>query len=578
MRVQRPTTARLPGERAAITALAAIALATAAMPRTAAAPPAADRGPKPAWGDQGDGTYRNPILWADYNNPCVFRAGDTFFLTCASHHFMGMPLLASKDLVNWNHVGRIYSRLGSVHADFTLPGKACSAGSQDGEVGFFRGTYYMFNWSTKYRGFVSKATAPEGPWTQPVSLAEKLVGNFEDPCPFWDEDGTGYLLMVGNPGPLRIHRLNETFDGIVDQGTVLIDDIPPKGPQMFRHEGRYYISVASTGKNKDKAQYVYRSRELYGPYEGRKVFHAGGADINAAQGSLVPVSADRWAFLHHDYNLFAPYGRRLYLEPAGWTADGWPWIGVDVDGDGVGEPVGIAGPCAKPELPNQPINAADPSDEFDAIELGGQWAWNHDPDDSRWSLASRPGHLRLTARRLNTKGGVSQFGRTNVVFREDHLLFAYNTLVQRLYGAESDIVTRVDTRGMIDGQHAGLCAMIDDYTSIGVVQEDGVRRIRFSSGTAASGPDGGVDGPVLEQAAVWLKLEHRGYKGTMFYSLDGERFEQLGDRGRPYRTAWYEGTKVGVFTYNRSSAAEGGHADFDFFLQRHDGPQRDVAQ
>ena len=100
---------------------------------------AAVPGAKPAWGDQGDGTYRNPILWADYNNPCVFKAGDTFYLTSASHHFMGMPLLASKDLVNWTHAGRIYSRLGGVHTDFTFPGKACSAGSQDGEVGFFRG-------------------------------------------------------------------------------------------------------------------------------------------------------------------------------------------------------------------------------------------------------------------------------------------------------------------------------------------------------------------------------------------------------------------------------------------------------
>jgi beta-xylosidase len=110
---------------------------------------AAEPATKPAWGDQGDGTYRNPILWADYNNPCVFKTGDTFYLTCASHHFMGMPLLASKDLVNWTHAGRIYSHLGGVHADFTFPGKACSAGSQDGEVGFFRGTYYMFNWSTR---------------------------------------------------------------------------------------------------------------------------------------------------------------------------------------------------------------------------------------------------------------------------------------------------------------------------------------------------------------------------------------------------------------------------------------------
>lgn len=530
-------------------------------------------GNRAAWGDQGDGTYRNPILWADFNNPCVFRAGDVFYLTCASHHFMGMPLLVSKDLVNWTYSGRIYSRLGGLHADFTRPGRACSAGSQDGEVGFFRGTYYLFNWSTKYGGFVCKAAKPEGPWSEPLRVTNAIGGRFEDPCPFWDDDGKGYLFLGGNPGPLRIFRLNESFDAIVDSGTTLIDDIEPKGPQVFKRGGFYYISVASSGRNMEKAQYVYRSRSLYGPYEKRKIFHAGGAALHAAQGSLVEVANGHWAFLHHDYHLHAQYGRRLYLQPAGWTADGWPWIGVDSDGDGVGEPVGLTQPHAKPPLPSQPINAADPSDEFDGRTLGAQWAWHHDPDDSRWSLTARPGFLRLTARHLSTEGGISQFGGTQVVPREDHLLFAYNTVVQRLYGAESDILTKLDTAHMIDGQRAGLCAMIDDYIWIGIVQEGGVKRIRFSQGAATAGPGAHSDGPELRQDAIWLKLEHRRYKGTMFYSLDGEHFEPLGVRGHPFRTAWYEATKVGLFTYNASSRPEGGHADFDFFSQTHDGPK-----
>ncbi|MCY2976775.1 MAG: hypothetical protein NTW52_19125, partial [Planctomycetota bacterium] len=111
--------------------------------------------------------------------------------------------------------------------------------------------------------------------------------------------------------------------------------------------------------------------------------------------------------------------------------------------------------------------------------LGGQWAWNHDSDDSCWSLTARSGHFRLTARHLNTQGGISQFGRTKVNYREDHLLFAYNTLVQRLYGAQSDIVTKLDTANMIDGQRAGLCTMIDDYTWIGVAKDGGIKRMLF---------------------------------------------------------------------------------------------------
>ena len=126
---------------------------------------------------------------------------------------------------------------------------------------------------------------------------------------------------------------------------------------------------------------------------------------------------------------------------------------------------------------------------------------------------------------------------------------------------------------MIDGQRAGLCTMIDDYTWIGVAKEGGTKRIRFAKGTAIGGPGACAEGPELRQDALWLKLEHRRYKGTMFYSFDGEHYEPLGDRGYPYRTAWYEGTKVGLFSYKLSSAAEGGHADFDFFHQKSDGPK-----
>jgi beta-xylosidase len=535
---------------------------------------AADPGRKPVWGDQADGTYRNPVLWADYNNPCVFKAGETFYLTCASHHFMGMPLLSSKDLVNWSYAGRIYSRLGRVHPDFEHPGKACSSGAQDGEVGFHNGIFYMYNWSTRYRGFLCKATSPLGPWSEPVPIADSIHGDHEDPCPFWDVDGKAYLLLVGNPGALKIYRLNETFDAITDQGTTLISDIPPKGPQIFNRNGFYYISVASTGTQREKAQYLYRSKSLFGPYEGRKVFHSGTAhpDINAAQGSLVEVHGNDWAFLHHDYNLSARFGRRLFLQPARWTSDGWLQIGVDQDGDGIGEPVALDAPFPKPELPLQPPCAADPSDPFDQPVLGGQWAWNHDPDDSHWSLTQRPGYLRLTGRHLNTEGGVTQFGRTKVKHGEDHLLFAYNTVVQRLHGAESEIVTKLDTSRLIEGQRAGLCTMINDYTWIGVVMERGIKRLRFAKGTATAGQTGFTDGPELLQKAVWLKLSHRNYSGTLFYSLDGIRFEPLGDLDHPYRTAWYEGTKVGLFSFNHSSQPEGGHADFDFFSQTHDGP------
>jgi beta-xylosidase len=545
---------------AAMKSRAAMLLAALALPAAAA----------PTWGDQGDGTFRNPVLWMDYNNPCVIRHGDDFYLTAATHHYMGMPILKSTDLVNWTHAGRIYERLGGLSPDFTSPGLAYSAGSQDGEIGKHGGRFYLFNWSSRYRGFFCTAPHPAGPWTEPKAIRESIGGSWEDPCPFWDDDGKAYLLMVGNPGPLKIFRINETFDAIVDEGVTLISDIAPKGPQLIKRDGYYHLLVARTGP--DKAQFAYRSKSLYGPYESKLIYEDRSTDLQAAQGSLVPVKGDAWAFLHHDYRMESPYGRRLYLQPAGWK-DGWPWIGADPDGDGIGQPVGIERPAKKPDLPPAPIDPATHSDEFAPGPLGGQWMWNHDPDDRHWSLSARPGWLRLGALPLATRGGKSQYPAVEVAFHEDHLLFARNTAVQRICGKVCTITTKLDSARMDDGQRAGLCTLSDGYTWIGVARDDGRRRIVFGKGDAAKGPAPHLEGPALDQHELWLRLDYRDAKGTLSYSLDGRDFIPLGPRDYAYRSFWYEGTKVGLFSYRLSTAEGEGVADFDFLRQDHDGPR-----
>lgn len=521
------------------------------------------------WGDQGDGSYRNPILWMDYNNPCVIRAGDTYYLTAATHHYMGMPMLKSKDLINWSHAGRIYQDLRPLSEEFDFPGKAYSAGSQDAEIFFYRGIYYLFNWSTRYRGFVTTAPSPEGPWTPVRKIRDSIGGDHEDPCPFWDDDGKAYLLLVGNPGPLTIHPLNASFDGIEGKGTTLISEIPPKGPQMIKRGEFYHILVARTGPH--KAQYAYRSKSLFGPYEGRLIFEGKQHGIQAAQGSLVPVKGDDWAFIHHEYDMGSVYGRRVYLQPAGWRDD-WPWIGVDPDGNGVGEPVGLKKPFPKPSLPAQPPSVPRLSDEFDGKEIADQWMWNHHPDLGCVSLDARPGWLRLTARALNTAGGESQYPRLAVKFREDHLLFAHNTLVQRFCGNSSTITTCLDTTGMKDGERAGLCTLSGDYTWIGIRHDEGKRKLVFSRGDARNGPISTETGAELNQDWVWLRLSYHQAKGSFSYSFDGRSFTSLGPAAYSYQSTWYEGTKVGLFNYSRSNAPGGGFADFDFFRHDHDGP------
>jgi beta-xylosidase len=339
---------------------------------------------------------------------------------------------------------------------------------------------------------------------------------------------------------------------------------------MIKRDGFYYLLVARTGPH--KAQFAYRSKSLYGPYESKLIFEDKSRNIQAAQGSLVPVTQDAWAFIHHDYRMESPYGRLLHLQPAGWR-DGWPWIGIDPDGDGIGEPVAVNKPYPKPDLPPQPVNPASHSDEFKSTHLGGQWMWNHDPDDDKWSLTARPGWLRLTASPLNTHGGFSQYPRTEVAFHEDHLLFARNTAVQRICGRVCSITTRVDSSRMADGQRAGLCTLIDDYTWIGVACDQGVKRIVFMKGDPSHGPATRIIGPILNQKDVWFRLDYHAAKGTLSYSLDGITHTPLGDRDYAYSSSWYEGTKAGLFSYQLSNARTAGSADFDFFRQDHDGPK-----
>lgn len=535
---------------------------------------AAEMTTRPAWGDQGNGHYRNPVLWMDYNNPCVLRAGDTYYLTSATHHYMGMPLLKSRDLVNWTHAGRIYSDLRELSTDFDFPGKAYSAGSQDAEIGIHGGTFYLYNWSTRYRGFMSTAPSMEGPWSPVKKLKETIGGDYEDPCPFWDEDGKGYLLLVGNPGPLKIFPLNSSFDEISGEGVTLISDILPKGPQILKRDGYYFILVARTGPH--KAQFAYRSRSLFGPYESRLLFEGKAQGIQAAQGSFVQVSGDDWAFVHHEYDMDSIYGRRVYLQPAGWR-EGWPWIGSDPDGDGVGEPVALTEEFRKPALPSQLATTPEHSDDFSSTQLGDQWMWNHNPAHHHWSLTSKPGWLCLQATPLNQMGGFSQYPKHEVSFHDDHLLFARNTIVQRICGKVSTISTRLNTAGMRNQQRAGLCTLSGDYTWIGVTMDAGVKRVVFRQGSAKDGPSATVAGPVLDLPEIWLRLEYSNAKGSFFYSLDGHSYVPLGPKSYAYQSTWYEGTKVGLMSYTTAiSPQEGGDAFFDYFHQEHDGLHRDA--
>jgi len=522
-----------------------------------------------AWGDQGDGTFKNPMLWSDYNNLDVILVGSDFYMIAASHHFMGMPVLHSSDGVNWTLLTRIYRRL-DIDPRYNTPGQAYQDGTWAPAIRYHEGRFYVYV-TTPTEGLIMTSTADAaGPWDP--WLVVKAVAGWEDPCPFWDDvanaggDGPNgekaYLIRSQTgAGPLIIQQMSWDGKQLLGTTTTVANGPTLEGPKLGKRNGYYYIFAPEGGIDAGY-QVVWRSSAILGPYTSKTILEQGSTAINGPhQGSWIDLSSGQSWFYHFQQN--GGWGRIAHLEPAQWGTDDWPKIGVDLDGNGIGEPV------AQPKKPDVgatfPIAVPASSDEFDGTDLGVQWLWNHNPDDTKWSLSARPGWLRLSARPIANKSGTSA-ASGSVPFVEDSIIFAYNTVVQLAMGKVASAVTSLDTSGMVDGQRAGITLFGQTYGWIGVVNTAGKGTVRANiNGTYTTGP-------ALTATTVYLKASMSASSQISFaYSTDGVAFTALGGSVTVGRT-WFEGIKFGLFTYNLSTATAGGVADFDYFHYTHDGP------
>lgn len=513
---------------------------------------------KPAWGDQGNGTFNNPVLWADYNNPDVIRAGADFYMVAASHHFMGNPILHSTDMVNWKIVARLWRSL-TIDTIYDQPGQAYQKGSWAPSLVYHDETFWVY-FCTPEGLYLTTAQNPAGDWSPPVEV--KRVVRWEDPYPFWDDDGQMYLLRSEmGADPIVLHKMRADGKAVADGGTLIAYGPVLEGPKMRKRNGVYYIFAPEGGIERGY-QVVLRSEHIEGPYEKRVILEQGSTDINGPhQGSWVELENGEAWFYH--FQQIEGYGRVLWLEPAAWSEDGWPIIGRDYDGNGVGEPVKVV---SKPTIAgDHSVMVPASSDEFDEEALGLQWLWNHNPADAYWSLTERPGFLRLQAMALVAKSGRTHNLRP--VPYDSSILFARNTLVQLVMGKESQGTTEMHLTEMRPGQYAGLSLFNRQYASIGVVEVQGEKRLLALRTTTS------VDGPEIQQDRVWLRATVEftdGYAlGRTYYSLDSEVFTELGE-AVPIVRAWFEGTKYALFNYNL--ADNGGTVDFNWFRYLHDGP------
>ena len=350
--------------------------------------------------DRGDGTYQNPVLYADYSDPDAVRVGDDFYLVASSFLAApGLPILHSKDLVNWTIINHVFALQPPVE-HFSKPRHG--QGVWAPAIRLHDGKFWITYPDPDFGIYLTTAHDPAGEWTSPVLI--KAGRGLIDPCPFWDDDGQLYLIhgwaksRAGISNLLTLHKLSADGTTLLDSGEVIIDGnkIPDwntlEGPKLYKRNSYYYVFAPSGGVTTGY-QAVFRSKNIRGPYEHRNVLDQGHTAINGPhQGAWVDTPSGEDWFLHFQDS--GAYGRVVHLQPMTWHDD-WPVIGADPDGDGKGEPVLIH---RKPNVGHDyPATAPQTSDEFDRPMLGRQWQWNANPRADWASLTSRPGFLRLAS-------------------------------------------------------------------------------------------------------------------------------------------------------------------------------------
>ena len=528
-------------------------------------PAPASASPDAPWiPDRGDGTYRNPVLFADYSDPDVIRVGEDFYLVASSFLAApGLPVLHSKDLVNWTILNHVFATQPPVE-HFARPRHG--QGVWAPAIRHHDGKFWIYYPDPDFGLYLTTATDPAGAWTPPLLV--KAGKGLIDPCPFWDHDGKLYLIhgwaksRAGISNLLTLHALSADGTQVLDAGETIIDGakLPGwhtiEGPKLYQRNGWYYV-FAPAGGVATGYQAVFRAKSLRGPYEARIVLDQGTTAINGPhQGAWVDTPSGEDWFLHlQDRGAF---GRVVHLQPMVWHDD-WPVIGADPDGDGKGEPV-LDYP--KPYVGHAyPIAVPPTSDEFDDPALGRQWQWNANPRDGWASLTARPGFLRLASVPAPAK-------RNDGPPAGNSLYDAPNFLLQKFPGPEFTVTTRMVFRPTVDGEAAGLAVFGLDYAVLALRRTSTGTRVTLGVNLNAS-DQGAQEREVAAVAApagpVYLRVAvDRDALCRFAFSADGKKFVAVGEPFQAKPGRWV-GAKVGLIATAPAAAKSAGYADFDWF-------------
>lgn len=498
--------------------------------------------------DNGDGTYKNPIIFADYSDPDAIRVGDDFYMTASSFNAVpGLPILHSKDLVNWQVVNYAVRRL---QPEDVYSKPQHGNGIWAPAIRFHNGEYFIYYADPDFGLFVTKAKDPTAEWSKPVRINNEK--GWIDPCPFWDDDGNAYLVhafagsRAGIKSVLVVNKMNNEGTQVLDKGIIIFDghlaDPTVEGPKFYKQNGWYYV-LAPAGGVPTGWQLALRSKNVYGPYEKKVVLAQGKSTINGPhQGALVDTQSGEWWFLH--FNDKGAYGRVVDLEPVAWKND-FPIIG------NAGEPILT---FKKPNVgKSYPVQTPQDSDEFNGNQLGPQWQWHANEPQAPWGMPA-------------PEQGVFRMFSVEIPAGFKNLWDSPNLLLQRFPGEEFTATAKVKLDPRFEGEKFGLLVMGTDYSYIGVT-------FKGSNLYVAQATDHDADKGFAEYENVPFLLKSKDFylrvkvsAGAMCsfsFSLDGKTFTNVGVPFKAREGRWI-GAKLGFFFNRPAKFNDAGSADIDW--------------
>ena len=507
--------------------------------------------------DLGNGTYKNPVLYADYSDPDAIRVGDDFFMTASSfNEAPGLPILHSTDMINWKLVNHALPDVFPIK-HFSTPKRGDGVWAPS--IRFHNNEYYIYWGDPDFGIYMVKTQNPFGKWEDPILVQEGK--GIIDTCPFWDEDGNAYIVhgwagsRAGVKSILTIKKMNAEGTKVLDKGKHIFDgheNHPTvEGPKIYKRNGYYYI-FAPAGGVATGWQLVLRSKNIYGPYDEKIVLEQGKSNVNGPhQGAWVDTkNGEDWFYHFQDADT---YGRIVHLQPMKWIND-WPFIGVDQDKNGIGEPVLT---YKKPTISNKSdiINPSE-TDEFKENDIGLQWQWSANSSIVWYSKLANQNFLRLFS--------------IKVPENSNNLWTVPNLLTQKFPAPNFTASTKIKLtpEDATEGKTAGLLIMGTDYQSLVITnKKDGyyLQLIRAEK-AEKNNPEKILSEVKLGTNEVFLKVRVSEPNGVCQFSFseNGKKYTSIGEPFQAKPGKWI-GAKVGIYSISSQDAKRGGYADFDWF-------------